>query len=261
MTLADASRRKLDLGRVFGDTFAVIRRRAGPLIAVTFVLSYLPSMLNAYVSTSVLRTGSPTPAAPFAAFNNPLYGLLSLAAFFLGAYGLACQYDIAIGDLEGRRPPLAEVFRSAVGKILPMIGAMILLVLGMMLGMILLFVPGIILGVMWVVALPAVAADTSNPVKALGRSRALTKGNRWRIFGLLLLLWILVLILEVVFLGGLGAAGALAGLARASLPGIAIVSLFSFAFSLCVSVGSAALYVQLRELKGAGGESVAQVFA
>ena len=92
---------------------------------------------------------------------------------------------------------------------------------------------------MWAVALPAVVADTSNPVKALGRSRALTKGNRWRIFGLVLLFWILILVLEAVFFGGLGAAGAFPGRRGASFLSIAVVSLFSFLFSLCISVGSA----------------------
>jgi hypothetical protein len=42
---------------------------------------------------------------------------------------------------------------------------------------------------------------------------------------------------------------------------LAFLSLFSVVLSLVVNVGSAALFIQLRELKGGGGESVAQVFA
>jgi hypothetical protein len=37
MSAIDTSRRKLDLGRVFGDTAGVIRRQAVPLLGVTFV--------------------------------------------------------------------------------------------------------------------------------------------------------------------------------------------------------------------------------
>lgn len=257
MTLADASPRKLDLGRVFGDTFAVIRRQAVPLLGVTFVLSYLPSLLGALLA----QGARPTAAAPFAAYGDPLYSLLSLVGFFLGAYAIACQYDIAISDLEGRRPVLSEVFRNAVGKMLPVVGAILLLFLGVALGLIMLIVPGVIVAVMWIVALPAVVAETSNPVKALGRSRALTKGSRWRIFGLLLLLWILVLVVEGVFFGGAAASGAFLRGAKGGLLTLALVSLFGFVLSVCVTVGSAALYMQLRELKGAGGEAVAQVFA
>lgn len=263
MTLADANGRKLDLGRVFGDTFGVIRRQAAPLIGVTFVLSYLPNLLTAFVRFGEVQSAATTPAAAFQAYTHPLSGLLSLAGLFLGAYALACQLDIAMGELEGRRPPLADVFRRAVGKILPMVGAILLMVLGIALGLVLLIVPGVILAVMWGVALPAVAAETSNPVKALGRSRFLTKGNRWRIFGLLVLVWVLVLIVDGILLGGAAAIGAFSqgGGAGAGFLGVALASLFGFIVSLCVSVGSAALYVQLRELKGAGGESVAQVFA
>lgn len=257
MASTDATARKLDLGRVFGDTFGVIRRQAGPLVGVTFVLSYLPGLLN----TFVMRSAQPAAAPSLQAYNNPLYGLVSLVGLFLGAYAIACQYDIAVGDLEGRRTPLSTVFRSAVGKILPMIGAILLMLLGLALGFVLLLVPGIILGVMWVVALPSVVADTSNPVKALGRSRALTKGNRWRIFGLLLLLWIIAIVVEVVVFGGVAATGAFPRGASAGFLTLTLISLFGILISLCMTVGSAALYVQLRELKGGGGESVAQVFA
>lgn len=252
--------RKLDLGRVFSDTFGVIRRQAAPLLGVTFVLYYLPSLLNGYISTSVLRIPVSEPTARLTAFGNPLYGTMSLVTFVLGAYVLACQNDIAISDLEGRDQPLSEALRRALGKILPLIGVMILFFLGVGLGTVLFIVPGIILAVMWIVALPAAVADTSNPVKALGRSRALTKGNRWRIFGLVLLFWLIAGVVEAIVVGGASALGAFPTRLGVGLPGLVVVYLVSFAFSLCMSVGGAALYVQLRELKG-GGESVAQVFA
>lgn len=261
MTAIDTGRRKLDLGRVFGDTFGVIRRQAAPLLGVSFVLSYLPSFASSALSTSVLRSARPTPIAPFAAFSQPLTAGLGILVMLLTVFTLAFQLDVAIGELEGRSRPLPEALRAALGKVLPMLGAALLVGLGVGLGFIFLIVPGAILAVMWVVALPVVAADTANPIRALGRSRALTKGNRWRIFGLTLLVWLVVIVVEGVFFGVAAGMGAIGGGAGLGLPGVAFVSLFSFAFSLLLSVGSAALYVQLRELKGGGGEAVAQVFA
>jgi hypothetical protein len=117
------------------------------------------------------------------------------------------------------------------------------------------------LAVMWAVTLPAVVGETSNIFRAFGRSRALTRGNRWRIFGLALLVLLLLMVLDGVLIatsGGLQAMAANQGLSVAS---VVVSTIVGFVFSVTLSVGSAALYVQLRELKGAGGESVAQVFA
>jgi len=58
-----------------------------------------------------------------------------------------------------------------------------------------------------------------------------------------------------------GGVAALSSTTTPSLLSLALVSLLSFAIYIVGAVGSAALYTQLRELKGAGGESVAQVFA
>jgi hypothetical protein len=264
MSAVDTSRRKLDVGRVFGDTFGVIKRQAGPLLGVTLVLSYLPSLLNSFITTSIMKVAQPSPATPFAAFSafsQPLYWVAVILVSGLSLFALACQLGIAIGDLEGRRPSLPEVFRAALGKILPLLGASFLLALGIMFGFLLLFVPGVILGLMWIIAIPVVAAETSNPIKALGRSRALTRGNRWRILGLALLLWLVIIVVELIFVGSTRSFGAVAQVAAPGFLTIAAISLFSVALSLVISVGSAALYTQLRELKGGGGESVAQVFA
>jgi hypothetical protein len=260
MTIADVNRRKLDLGRVFGDTFGVIRRQAGPLLGVTFVRGYLPGLANSYLGR-VVTGGPPSPTAPFAALSNPLYLVLFVASLFLSGYLLACQLQIAIGDLEGQPQSLPDVLRRAVGKVLPLFGATFLLMLGVMLGMFLLFVPGMILAIMWAVALPATVADTSNPIRALGRSRALTRGNRWRIFGLAIIAWIVLLVFELIVFGALGGMASIARTGGISFLSVALISLFSVIIYVVGSAGSAALYTQLRELKGQGGESVAQVFA
>lgn len=257
MTLAEASTRKLDLGRVFGDTFGVIRRQAVPLIGVTFVAGYLPSIVGGLLNRKALVASA---TAPFEAMSHPLYWLLAPVNLALTLFLVACQLQIAIDDLEGHSRPMSEVLRRSVSKMLPLLGAFILIGLGLMIGTMLFIVPGIIVALMWSVALPSTVADTSNPIHALGRSRALTKGNRWRILGLAVLAWLAMTIIEVMVLG---MAGGLAGLQRngMSLASLAAISLVSLAAYIVGTVGSAALYVQLRELKGAGGEHVAQVFA
>ncbi len=62
----------------------------------------------------------------------------------------------------------------------------------------------------WLVAPVVVVMEKMGPISALGRSWRLSGGNRWRIFGIQLLLFILNLVLSVLIgalFGGLAAAG------------------------------------------------------
>jgi len=53
------------------------------------------------------------------------------------------------------------------------------------------YVPSAILLVVWAVVVPACIVETLGPIASLSRSAGLTKGYRWKIFGILLLLVIL----------------------------------------------------------------------
>ena len=55
---------------------------------------------------------------------------------------------------------------------------------GVMIGMILVIVPGIILLLMWWVYIPAIVVEGKGIIGAFGRSRELTRGRRWHILGL-----------------------------------------------------------------------------
>jgi uncharacterized membrane protein len=257
MSMADASKAKLDLGRVFGDTFGVIRRQAPLLVGLTFVLSFLPTVVSGSLNLTMTSMSDSSPTASLELMKDPLYWARFLISVAMSLALLASLLRIAISDLEGHSLPLSELARLAIKKILPIFVVALLYYLGALLGLLLLVVPGLILSIMWIAALPIAVTETSNPIRALGRSRALTRGNRWRIFGLGLLAGVITLIVEVIVLGAVGGFGA----GRGGMLGIFAVGILSFGISLFYSVGLAALYVQLRELKGSGGESLAQVFA
>jgi hypothetical protein len=62
----------------------------------------------------------------------------------------------------------------------------------------------------WLVAPVVVVVEKMGPIAALGRAWRLSSGNRWRIFGIQVLLFILNIVLSVligVLFGGLVAAG------------------------------------------------------
>jgi uncharacterized membrane protein len=69
---------------------------------------------------------------------------------------------------------------------------------GIMIGFILLVFPGTILAVMWFVSTPACVVERLGPLSSMGRSRELTKGHRWKIFGMLVLVVLGAAIVNVI---------------------------------------------------------------
>lgn len=81
----------------------------------------------------------------------------------------------------------------------------------MMLGFLLFVVPGVIIGCMLYVAIPACVIEKLGVTASMSRSVALTKGYRWQIFGLFLLVVVISALGAFVFtlIGGAGLVGQL----------------------------------------------------
>jgi uncharacterized membrane protein len=100
--------------------------------------------------------------------------------------GTAIILHAAFQSMRGRPVRLAESASQGLARFLSLLGVMILQTLGVALGAMLLLIPGLILLVMWYVAVPSTVVEQTGPIQSLGRSRQLTKGFRWKLFGLLL---------------------------------------------------------------------------
>lgn len=103
------------------------------------------------------------------------------AVLLLGAFQL----------LRGQSIRVSEALQRAFARFFPLLGLSILYGLGLIVGTLLLIVPGVILLCAWAVAVPACIVEGLGPTASMGRSADLTKGYRWRIFGLLILLWVI----------------------------------------------------------------------
>ena len=153
---------------------------------------------------------------------------------------------------------VGRVFQRAFGAI----GLSLLWAIGVGIGFILLIVPGIILLMMWSVAVPALVVEREGVFAAFSRSAELTKGARWKIFGLSLVLlviyWLLSLVVGLVGLGTFNAATP-GGLTVANLIGSMVTGTI---FNMIWGTIQPSLYVELRQWKeGTSAESLAQVFA
>lgn len=95
----------------------------------------------------------------------------------------------AFQRLRGEPLRVNEALKRAFARFFPLFGLGILSGLAVMVGFVLVIVPGVILLVMWAVAVPACVVEGLGPIESMSRSSALTKGHRWKVFGLLLVLW------------------------------------------------------------------------
>jgi hypothetical protein len=114
----------------------------------------------------------------------------------------AMTYGV-VEDLRGEPVSIPEAITMAARRFLPMLGVAFLVGILSALATILFIVPGFIVMCMYFVAAPVCLAERAGVRASLSRSRYLTKGNRWQIFGAYILMILLALIL-----GGIAAAAA-----------------------------------------------------
>ena len=151
---------------------------------------------------------------------------------------------------------------AAFSRFFSLLGISILVGFGVAIGFMLLIVPGIILALRWAVAVPACVVENKGPLESMRRSAELTKGHRWKIFGI----WVLIAIVAVVVLiiagtlAGLGVVAAPQGLGRVVIA--AVISLILTAIVTAYSyVLNTMIYHDLRTVKeGVGTEEIAAVF-
>lgn len=173
-----------------------------------------------------------------------------------------------MAELDGRGEAIGRYAAAAPRAVLPLLALSILLTLAVWFGMVLLFVPGIMLAVMWSVAAPAMVAERIGVFASFGRSRRLTKGARWRIVGLCVLVfavyWVAAATARIgnVAVNGLQG-GAAPGLrATPTIASLIVSAVLQTAFATLWTAIQTTLYVELRDWKdGPAGDRLADIFA
>jgi hypothetical protein len=256
--------RVVSIGRVFQRAFAAISLNPVVILTLALLIGALPGIVMSYFFyqlglgsyASVQKSGSTPGGIIGAGFLSSLF-MLVISALVQGALTRA-----TVAANEGTRATFGESLAAGLRVIFPLIGLSILWALGVGFGFVLLIVPGIILLMMWAVAVPSLVVERQGVFAAFGRSAELTKGARWKIFGLCLVLlaiyWLLSTVVQIVGLG-MYRANNPAGFTITSLLGSMIVGTI---FNTLWGTIQPSLYVELREWKEGGGlENLEQVFA
>jgi hypothetical protein len=166
------------VGRVFNRTFGVLSRNLLPFCLVT-VVSTLPNLFVLTFQTGVARAVPISGGAAAARF-----AFIVILSLVLYALSQATLLYAAFEDMRGRSVNLIESMRIGLRRIFSILGVGIVSAIFAGLASVLLVIPGLIVYTMVFVATPACVVEKLGPFKSIGRSAQLTKGNRWRIFGL-----------------------------------------------------------------------------
>lgn len=267
------------VGRVFDRTTSVYARNFLPFSLVALIAS-APSLLvtiNAGSNSAVPALATGAIASLLTVLATLVLGLLSQAILVYGAFQ----------DLRSRPVKLSESIFVGLKRFFPILGliiiaaiVIILFVAGMVLitmtvgfgltgfsqyysvvaGMwfiiafILLISTVLALIVRWFISVPVCMVERFGPLQSLKRSSELTKGHRWRVLGIILLLYVASVIIGQVITV---TATALGGRTEALIALLIWNTIWTGYFAILVVV----TYYELRRTKeGLDIEQIAAVF-
>jgi len=256
---------RMSVGRVISRAFGFIASRPGIALGSALLFGALPSVLSQLVTFSAVRSAASSSSSLVAGFGMLQLLIMLVSLVFSGLMQATITRGLVI-EHEGGRPSFGQCLAGGLRFAVPIVLFMFLWWIGLLIGFVFLIVPGLILLTMWSVAVPALVEEGTGIFGAFGRSRELTRGSRWRIFGLLIMLLVLFyIVMAVVGVLGLSTSALtnfdssdggppLAFLIGAALSGVI--------FNLLWSTIQPSLFVELRDAKEGGGTGdLHQVFA
>jgi hypothetical protein len=239
------------IGRVFSRSFGIFGRHFVKFVLLA-AITVVPTLFFGWLGLTSVRPAAPGAPPQFSAATV----LAQLAAVWLYVFLYQLGHAIilygAFQDMRGRPFGIGESLGRGLARLLPIIGLAICFGLAVGIATLLLIIPGLIALSMFYVSLPACVVERLGPLKSMSRSARLTKGHRWQILGIYLLLALVVGIISGVLhivVAPMGIVASIASFVWSSLSG---------AFGAVVV---AVTYHDLRVLKeGVDVEQIAAVF-
>lgn len=272
---------KLDMGRAWSDAIALLRGNQQVILIVAGVFFFLPNLALALLMPETMGAAETSVAgepdfdeamqALTAAYSEVLWPLLGISVLSaIGMLGLLALLT------DHNRPTVGEALKAGLIHLLPYVGAQFLI--GFVLALIVLAPvtlaatagagAGVLVGILALVAVlylytkfalvapVIVIEDVLNPVRALARSWALTKGNSVRLFLFFLLIFVVFIVVAML----LGIVGGVLGLIAGQEASMIINGLINAAAStIGLMLYLAVLAAVHRQLSG-GAKDVGATF-
>lgn len=192
-----------DVGRVLSRTFALARAGIGSIGPVVVGLVVIQSLIGHEISIRthalfLTARASGDPMAALAIFGSGWYWANFLVSIAISCAAAAVAIYGFLQIADGKPVTSGQCLGAGLRNLGPIFVLSILTTLGVGLGTILFVIPGLILFAMWSVAVPALIDERPGIIGSLGRSRALTKGSRFKILLVIALFWLAIIVIQMV---------------------------------------------------------------
>jgi hypothetical protein len=259
MAIAYSAAPRFEMGRVVKRTFSVV----GSNLVTFALLALVPALCLAVISSMGVQFEDSEGQPTLPDFDTlAAIGGIGLVYFASALILQAAVVHGAVASLSGRRASLTDCLATGLKNLVPLLLIGLLMVLGIFAGLILLIVPAVIFALMWSVVAPACIVERTGVFGAFRRSRELTRGHKWAIFGVYLLFIVLMIVISIPF----GALTAITTLGSADPANPSMLATGAYVINTMITsiIGStfvAAIYYELRQIKeGIGPEALASVF-
>jgi hypothetical protein len=174
--------REVRFNDLFNATFAEIA--ANRTVTLLFLAMTVPV---GAASVALLDTASGNPAVLFSGTSRSFGTVAGILAVIL--FGMVAQYWFIMAMLR-------RSLHADFGRLLPYLGISLLSITGVMLGIVLLVIPGLILATRWTLVTPLVLDRETPAMDSFVESWERTQSSAWSIFGVIVVLFLLMLIPE-----------------------------------------------------------------
>lgn len=187
------SRDGLSVSRVFDRAVTTIRHNAAVMLLLALIFGAAPAMLTGYASSQLLDAQQ----------NDVSLLTWSIFAFTLvlttavGTLPQAFLTRSVIAESLGRRATFDESLRAGAIVLIPVLALGFVYAVGVAIGLALLVVPGVMLMAAWAIPAVVLVEERVSILQAFRRSQMLTRGARWKIVGLLLVFYAVLILKEV----------------------------------------------------------------
>jgi len=256
----DTPKQPLGVGGLIGQSFSIFFQNFIKVMLVGFIPTLLGLMISGTFNGMGVTLGLQEPefATTAAGIGYAVSLLINMVVYgLLTALLVQLAYDAKLG----RSISIGRYFGPALRAAVPI--AVLAVVAGFAtgLGLIFLVVPGLWVYAVYYVMAPAVVIEKAG-FGGLGRSAALTKGYRWPLVLLFIVMGIVTVLINVGALFGVGML--IGGLGDSTVGyGIGAVA-YALATALAYGIGGisvALAYARLREIKeGVSVDQIAAVF-
>jgi len=238
-----ASSADYSIGDIISETFRILMGSPAKFLLVA-AITVIPAVIGYVIAGPLALVPGMGTAGWVVLLFRMIIGFLTQAAITYGAFEI----------LRGRDFDVAHAISSALARFGPL--ALLSIALSLMIGVgsALLLVPGLIILCMYYVSLAVCVVEKTGVGDSLGRSRALTKGFRWKILGQLAVLFIPLYVLIFAITYVFRAAGS-------PMLGIGIQQIVGIVLAAITSILASVTYFRLRNLKeGVDLDRIASVF-